>query len=355
MFLSSHIISELEPVCDNLIILSSSSVRLSGSIEDLLATHHVLVGPRRSHAPSDVEIVSARHAELQSTLLVHGKPTEVGPAWQVLEPDLDEIVLAYLDAQPDDSSDQTKNEGGGVVIWLVFRRYRVLMAITVVALVGLAVWMILLGHASDVAESSFACTHGTFECSTRSGVFSLSDQATAINFLLLLIPCLLGVVFGAPLVAGELEHSTNRLAWTQGVSRTKWLIVKWAAVGLFLVVLARCADLRFPMVDRASGRVPEPQSLAWPGSARGRLQPLYFPITGLALSAYTLFAFALSAALGAAIRKTSWAVFGAVIAYTAVAVTGGLLHTARAGAAGLCTFRDDDIRLRRGVGWCDLR
>ena len=112
VFLSSHIISELEPVCDNLIILSSSSVRLSGSIEDLLATHHVLVGPRKEPRPSDVEIVSARHAELQSTLLVHGRPTEVGPAWQVLEPDLDEIVLAYLDAQPDDPSVQVQQQGG---------------------------------------------------------------------------------------------------------------------------------------------------------------------------------------------------------------------------------------------------
>ena len=56
------------------------------------------------------------------------------------------------------------------------------------------------------------------------------------------------------------------------------------------------------------------------GFGTGRLQPLYFPITGLALSAYTLFAFALSAALGALIRKTSWAIFGAVLLYTALSV-----------------------------------
>jgi len=112
VFLSSHIISELEPVCDNLIILSSSSVRLSGSIEDLLAGHKVLVGPRNEPRPSGVEIVSARHAELQSTLLVRGSPTEIGPAWQVLGPDLDEIVLAHLDAQPDDLAAQAEQHGG---------------------------------------------------------------------------------------------------------------------------------------------------------------------------------------------------------------------------------------------------
>jgi ABC-2 type transport system ATP-binding protein len=112
VFLSSHIISELEPVCDNLIILSSSNVRLSGSIENLLAEHRVLVGPRHEQRPSDVEIVSARNAERQSTLLVRGNPMEIGPAWQILEPDLDEIALAYLDTRSDDFSDPTTNDGG---------------------------------------------------------------------------------------------------------------------------------------------------------------------------------------------------------------------------------------------------
>ncbi len=102
VFLSSHIISELEPVCDNLIILSASSVRCSGSVEELLAVHHVLVGPRNEPAPSGVEVVSARHAELQSTLFVRGQPSNVGRAWQVLQPDLDEIVLAYLDPRRSD-------------------------------------------------------------------------------------------------------------------------------------------------------------------------------------------------------------------------------------------------------------
>ena len=52
VFLSSHIISELEPVCDHLIILSSSSVRISGATDELLAEHAVLVGPRNEPSPS---------------------------------------------------------------------------------------------------------------------------------------------------------------------------------------------------------------------------------------------------------------------------------------------------------------
>ena len=96
VFLSSHIVSELEPVCDNLIILSSSSVRISGSIEELLDGHHVLVGPSAESNPLGVEVISTRRAARQSTLLVRGHPEDLGPSWRVLKPDLDEIVLAYL-------------------------------------------------------------------------------------------------------------------------------------------------------------------------------------------------------------------------------------------------------------------
>jgi hypothetical protein len=203
------------------------------------------------------------------------------------------------------------------VIWLVWRRYRVLIALTIVFLAGLGVWMLLLGHASDTAEASLACRQGTFRCNTRSGVFSLSDQATAINFLLLFLPCLLGIVFGAPLVAGELEHYTNRLAWTQGISRTKWLIVKWCAIGLSLVALVAVLTL---VAQWWTGHAGERLDLNLLLVGTGRLQPLYFPVTGLALSAYTLFAFALGAALGAVIHKTSWAIVGTIVIYTAVSV-----------------------------------
>jgi len=103
VFLSSHIVSELEPVCDNLIILSSSSVQISGSIEGLLADHHVLVGPRGEPEPSEVEVISIRSAERQAALLVRGHPMDIGPTWQVVQPDLDEIVLAYLSHRPDHS------------------------------------------------------------------------------------------------------------------------------------------------------------------------------------------------------------------------------------------------------------
>ena len=203
------------------------------------------------------------------------------------------------------------------MIWLVWRRYRVLIAVATLILIGLGLWMLLAGHALDTEESSFACRHGTFRCHVLSGFFSLSDQSTVINFLLLFVPCLLGFVFGAPLVAGELEHYTNRLTWTQGISRTRWLLMKWVFLGLSLVVLVAFLTL---VSQWWTGHAIERIGLTLSGLGTGRLQPLYFPITGLAMCAYTLFAFALGAALGAVLRKTSWAIVGTVVLYTAVSV-----------------------------------
>ncbi len=109
VFLSSHIISELEPVCDRLIILSASNVRISGSIEDLLADHRIMIGPREESTPSGVEVVSFRQAATQTTLLVRGVPPSAGSTWQLIQPDLDEIVLAYLSQR----SDQAGGVAGG--------------------------------------------------------------------------------------------------------------------------------------------------------------------------------------------------------------------------------------------------
>ena len=100
VFISSHIVSELEPVCDNLIILSSSRVKIEGTIESLLADHRLLSGPGDTEPIDGVEVISTRETGRQRTLLVRGRPSRLGPDWQVLQPDLNEIVLAYLARPP---------------------------------------------------------------------------------------------------------------------------------------------------------------------------------------------------------------------------------------------------------------
>jgi ABC-2 type transport system ATP-binding protein len=102
--LSSHLVSDLERVCDHLIVLVASRVRLAGDIDTLLATHHRLTGARRDPAslPADQHVVAASHTERQTTLLVRTETPIHDPAWTVSELSMEDLVLAYLgQAAPD--------------------------------------------------------------------------------------------------------------------------------------------------------------------------------------------------------------------------------------------------------------
>jgi ABC-2 type transport system ATP-binding protein len=96
--LSSHLVADLERVCDYLIILVASRVRLAGDVDRLLATHHLLTGPRRDpdRLPADQHVVSARHTDRQSTLLVQSEAPILDPAWTVEQVGLEDLVLAYM-------------------------------------------------------------------------------------------------------------------------------------------------------------------------------------------------------------------------------------------------------------------
>jgi ABC-2 type transport system ATP-binding protein len=102
--LSSHLVADLERICDHLIMLASSRVQLCGDIEDLLAEHQILTGPRndttaieRSH-----EVVQVTRTPRQTTLLVRRHGPIVDPAFQASDVGLEELVLGYMgqDAPP---------------------------------------------------------------------------------------------------------------------------------------------------------------------------------------------------------------------------------------------------------------
>ena len=96
--LSSHLVADLERVCDHLIILVASRVRLTGDVEQLLATHHLLTGPRRDtdRLPEDLHVVQESHTDRQSTLLVRTEAPILDPAWTVGQISLEDLVLAYM-------------------------------------------------------------------------------------------------------------------------------------------------------------------------------------------------------------------------------------------------------------------
>jgi ABC-2 type transport system ATP-binding protein len=96
--LSSHLVADLERVCDYLIVLVDSRVQLAGEVDALLAAHRRLIGPRRDPAslPSGQEIIEESHTDRQSTLVVRCDGPVLDPAWTVEELSLEDIVLAYM-------------------------------------------------------------------------------------------------------------------------------------------------------------------------------------------------------------------------------------------------------------------
>jgi ABC-2 type transport system ATP-binding protein len=96
--MSSHLVADLERVADYLIVLVDSRVRIDGEVDDLLATHHLLTGPRREAAslPASQQVMTESHTGRQSTFLVRSSEPIIDPAWTAEEVSLEDLVLAYM-------------------------------------------------------------------------------------------------------------------------------------------------------------------------------------------------------------------------------------------------------------------
>jgi ABC-2 type transport system ATP-binding protein len=97
--LSSHLVADLERVCDYLVVLVDSRVQVAGEIDQLLGSHHRLIGPRRdpNTLPANQEVIEAIHADRQSTLIVRTDDPIHDPAWTVEQLSMEDLVLAYMD------------------------------------------------------------------------------------------------------------------------------------------------------------------------------------------------------------------------------------------------------------------
>jgi ABC-2 type transport system ATP-binding protein len=98
VMLSSHLIADLERVCDYLVIMMASRVLLIGEVTELVGTHWRLSGPRRDpeSLPSDQEVIEESHTDKQSTFLVRAEGPILDPNWNVKTVTLEDLVLAYL-------------------------------------------------------------------------------------------------------------------------------------------------------------------------------------------------------------------------------------------------------------------
>ena len=100
VILSSHLVADLDRVCDRVILLTKGQVRLDGAIDVLIGEHSLLVGPteRAAAALRGTVVVHETRLGRQSTAVVRGRPQLADPGWDQRPVTLEEIVLAYMSA-----------------------------------------------------------------------------------------------------------------------------------------------------------------------------------------------------------------------------------------------------------------
>ncbi|HSR84352.1 MAG TPA: ABC transporter ATP-binding protein [Streptosporangiaceae bacterium] len=96
--MSSHLVADLERISEYLVVLVDSRVQVAGAIDELLASHQLLTGPRRDPAtmPPNQHVITASHTDRQSTILVRCDEPIADPSWTVDQIDLEDLVLAYM-------------------------------------------------------------------------------------------------------------------------------------------------------------------------------------------------------------------------------------------------------------------
>ena len=165
--------------------------------------------------------------------------------------------------------------------WVAWRVQRQQFLVGMGSVVVLALWLVLSGLA---ASSSWAQT-------TSHG----------FDVVLYVLPSVIGLALGSPLVAAEIEHGTNRLAWSQSVTKARWLSHKLVVGAMLSVLLVGALT---PLVGWWTGvRWLTPHGLTQPVLD---VYPKIFGITGIVGIGYVLFAFSLGAALGAILRRSGW-------------------------------------------------
>jgi ABC-2 type transport system ATP-binding protein len=102
VLLSSHLVADLERVCDYLVVLASSRVQLAGELAALLGSHFRLTGPRRDPGslPAGQTVIEESHTDKQSTLLIRSDEPVLDPAWTVRPVTMEDLVLAYMGRAP---------------------------------------------------------------------------------------------------------------------------------------------------------------------------------------------------------------------------------------------------------------
>jgi hypothetical protein len=195
------------------------------------------------------------------------------------------------------------------VIRLTWRQFRTQAAMATAGLVIVAFVLAITGpHLVHLYNTTVATCKARGDCQTAANTVVDTDRflQNALTALLFAVPALVGIFWGAPLVARELETGTFRLAWTQSVTRTRWLAAKLGVVGLWGILVTGLLTVMvtwwFGPVDRINAN-----QFSW----------TVFDVRDVSPVGYAAFAFALGATAGLLIRRTLPAMATTLVGFTA--------------------------------------
>jgi ABC-2 family transporter len=197
--------------------------------------------------------------------------------------------------------------------WFTWRQFRTQAWITLGGLAVVAIILAISGHTiADLWTSSGAAACHR-DCGTQLNTFldevrsGFSDKVYNFTLALMYVmPALIGIFWGAPLIARELETGTYRLAFNQSITRTRWLAIKLSVIGA-----ASAAS-----VGLLSWAV-----TAWAHRLSNPIAPLVYGARGIVPVGYALFAFTLGVTLGMLIRRTVPAMAATLAIYVAAVVS----------------------------------
>ena len=200
------------------------------------------------------------------------------------------------------------------MIWVSWRQHRGQAVACLALLAALAVYAVIESTSMRTAFSNdhlAACLARSPGTACPAGVTAFMNEfGSEVNIafwsVALIVPGLIGVLVGAPLIARELEYGTWRLAWSQSVPRSRWLAVKLALVTGGLIVLGAAMTAVITWY-----RAPMDQ-------LTGHLEHNIYDFEGLVLTAYILCAFGFAVLAGLLLRRSIPAMVAAFIPWLAI-------------------------------------
>ena len=193
--------------------------------------------------------------------------------------------------------------------WVTWRQYRAQAAIAAALLAAFTALLLVTGVqvASQWHSALAACT-AAHSCGNLANTLFLGSHAVGFLVILTLgVPAVLGILLGAPLLAHEFEAGTSQYAWTQSVTRRRWLVAK---TGWLLLAAAAIGGIVSALVTWWSGPDNALQADAF--------KPGRFDIMGIVPVGYAVFAVALGITAGALLRRTIPAIAVTLAGFIAV-------------------------------------